>query len=306
MKQLLAIILVTLVLTSCERKNSKLPTSNERITAKPDTINHDKPDDSDAIFNSLNYKILLSRLFDNPDFDTTQAAIWKPNYYERMTLPVSYDGRCHTNIDTIMYFIDQGKRKCACVILTTFNYRKGTFDDGTKIKIGDCHFCGVPVGIALLAETEDKNWELYKFEKAFTSLGYFGTYRTGRQDSGQIGLKQIGDKWTCLSLIQGVGGNGGYLSGSETLYSIEEFHLNGYPNSTLSNLLSYSFFYSNVDAVGIKDHRKEETTAMKIIKKPRNYYNIDLITISNGKSATNHYKYSDDDNQYVKRESTHQ
>jgi hypothetical protein len=63
------------------------------------------------------------------------------------------------------------------------------------------------------------------------------------QDSGKISLKEIGDKWTCLSLKQGIGGNGGYLSGSETLYSIEEFYLNGFPNSTLSNLLSYNFFY---------------------------------------------------------------
>ncbi|HEY5406166.1 MAG TPA: hypothetical protein VIJ92_03725, partial [Ginsengibacter sp.] len=195
-----------------------------------------------------------------------------------MTLPVSYDGRCYTNIDTIMYFTDQAKRKCACIILTTFNYRKGTFDDTSKIEISDCHFCGVPISIALLAETKEKNWKLYKFEKAFISLGYFGTYRTGLQDAGKISLKEIGDKWTCLSLVQGVGGNGGYLSGSETLYSIEEFYLNGFPNSSLSNLLSYNFFYSNANTAGTKHDIKEEKTTIKIIKKKGDYYDIDLIT----------------------------
>ncbi len=295
-----------MVLTSCDRQKSNVTSSTEQSIAKTNTTDYPKADNNGSAFSNLEYKTLLGRLFDNPDFDTSQTAIWKPNYYERMTFPVSYDGKCHTNIDTIMYFTDREKRKCACVIVTTFNYRKGGFEDSTKIQIGDCHFCGVPIGIALLAETKDKSWELYKFEKAFTSLGYFGTYRTGRQDAGKITLKEIGDKWTCLSLTQGVGGNGGYLSGSEPLYSIEEFHLGGFPNRTLSNLLSYNFFYSNVEAGGVKDGRpeseiKEEKTVMKLIKKKGEYYDIDLVTTSKGKSTIEHYKYSDDYGQYVEK-----
>jgi len=253
----------------------------------------------EAVFSSLDYQTLLGKLFDNPDFDTNETAIWEPNYYDRMTFPVSYDGKCYTNIDTIMYFIDRGNRNCACVILTTYKYGRDYFDS-TKIEIGDCHFCGVPIGIVLLSENKEKKWELYRFEKAFTSLGYFGEYKTNKVDAGEIQLKEIGDKWTCLSLTQGIGGNMGEFMSYENLYSIEQYQLGGFPNSTLSCIFSYTSYYEYTSMIDEKIKTVEHST-MKILEKEANYYDIDLIVTKNGKTKTEHYKYADEYNGYIKK-----
>lgn len=288
------IILLLLILTtlSCDNRHKE----NQIVSdIKVETENYD----DEHVFKSLDNKELLNRIYDNPEFDSSGTAIWKPNYYERMMFPVSFDNKCHTNIDTIMYFNDRCQRKCAVVILTTYNYRKGTFEDSIAIEIGDCHFCGVPIGIVLLSQSEDSTWNIYKFTKAFTSLGYFGTYRTGGKDAGKISLKEIGDKWTCLSLTQGIGGNMGEFTGTENLYSIEEFQLGGFPNRTLSNIFGYNFHYEyfSID----EKVKSKETAEMKIIKTKNDYYYIDLIVNKNGKVTTKHYKYSDNYDSYIKK-----
>jgi hypothetical protein len=271
---------------------------------KPTQIVQDKKEkvekyDNERNFKSLDKSELLKRIYDNPYFDSNEVAIWEPNYYERIALPVSFDGKCHTSIDTTMFFIDREKRKCAAIILTTYNFRKGILSDSNKVSIGDCHFCGVPIGIVLLSQDEDSTWNIYKFEKSFTWLGYFGTYRTGREDSGKISLKEIGDRWTCLSLTQGVGGNMGEFSGTENLYSIEEFQLGGFPNHILSNIFSYNFHYEYTST----DEKEKtiENSEMKIIKKKNDYYNIELVISKNGKVKTESYKYSDDYDAYIRR-----
>jgi hypothetical protein len=305
----LKMLLVILGMATLLSNISCLNNDNKQKSNTPVTTNRHpiETHENESVFNSLDKTEILKRIFDNPEFDSGGTAIWKPNYYERMNMTVSYDGKCHTSVDTTMYFIDRQKRKCAVIILTTYNYERD-YLDSTKIEISDCHFCGVPIGIVLLSQTEDKKWNLYKFEKAFTPLGYFGIYKSGRQDSGKICLKEIGDKWTCLSLTQGIGGNGGIDEGSETLYSIEEFQLGGFPNtSLLQNILSYEFYYSDVDDEGVDDKRPEseirnERTQMKIIKKKGTYYDIDLITTAKHKPTKEHYyKYSEDNNGYIER-----
>jgi hypothetical protein len=294
MKNFFFLISIAFLLNSCGAGKSDAPQTKEpqkdTVAAKP----HKK---DERIFESLGDKTVLAKLFDDPEFDTSGTALWKPNYYERLAFPVSYDGKCHTKVDTVMYFTDQQNRKCAVMILATYKY---SFDvtDSTP-GIGDCHFCGVPLGIALFSQTEEKKWELYRFEKSFTSLGYFGTYRTGGKDAGKICLKEIGDPWTCLSLTQGVGGNMGEFSGSEDLYSIEQYHLGGFPDNTLTNIFSYNYHY---ESTSIDERTKEEEDAvMKIIKKKNNYYDIDLIITKNGKHSTEHYVYSDDYDRYIEK-----
>jgi hypothetical protein len=201
-----------------------------------------------------------------------------------------------------MYFTDREKRRCACVILATHNVRKGNVLDSTIVEVGDCHFCGVTLGIVLLAQEPDSAWRLYRFEKAFTTLGYFGRYRTGSRDAGSIALKQIGDPWTCLSLTQGVGGNGGESTGSERLYSIEQFQLSGFPNRVLSTIFGYDFYheaeiYSDTGIAG----KWEQRTEMHILRKPGDYFDIELVTDSNGIRSTARYEYSDDLDQYERR-----
>ncbi|XZF14329.1 hypothetical protein ACTHGU_21315 [Chitinophagaceae bacterium MMS25-I14] len=258
----------------------------------------------ESVFDSLDRTNLMKRLFDNPWFDSNDVALWKPNYYERMNFPVSNDGMCHTAVDTVMYFTDREKRQCAVVILATYNYQVNEFSNN-KPEISDCHFCGVPIGIVLLAQHEDKKWHLYRFEKSFARLGYFGRFHTGRGDSGSTSLRKIGDSWTCLSLVQGPGGNGGYVEGSEMLYSIEEYQLGGFPAATLSNILTYSNYYSNVDAMDESRHDieiKEDTTTMHIVEHKGAYYDIDLVTRGlNKKTSVAHYVYSDDAGVYMPR-----
>ncbi len=298
MRQLLIIIFAKLLLSSCTIPKKDTSQVNPPLKQKDTTV---ISNENEEIFNNLNSQDVLNKLFDSPIMDSNETAIWKPNYYERMTFPVSYDGKCHSNIDTIMYFTDGSNRKCACVIITNFNYRKGTFDDSTKVEIGDCHFCGVPLGIALFSQTNSMQWELYKFEKIFTTLGYFGVYKTGRESAGKISLKKIGNNWTCLSLLQGVGGNGGYLEGYENLYSIEQFQIGGFPNNVLSCIFSNTYYSSNIDAGIPEKDREEVKTELRTIEKGKDYFDIDLISISKGKSTTKHYHYSDEYNQFVEK-----
>ena len=256
-----------------------------------------KRDESEFVFDTLDDTLLLGRLFDRPQFDSTKTAIWKPNYSERSVFSLSYDGRCHTRIDTIMYFTDHQKRKCAAVILATYRYGKDILD--SAIEIGDCHFCGVPIGIALLSQRDDGKWELYQYKKAFTTLGYFGEYNTKWSDAGKIRLKELGDRWTCLSLVQGVGGNSGEFTGTEYIYSIEQYEIGGWPNNVLSNIFTYNYDYSLASIDGNGKLIVKEIATMKIQKKKDDYYDIDLITTRNDTTTTGHYVYSDDYSQYV-------
>jgi len=283
------------VISGCEQHAKKPEIKNKQ--PEPEVVKRIR--ENELVFNSADPKELLGRLFDNPEFDAAGMALWKPNYYERLSFPVSYDGKCHTAVDTVMYYNDRQNRKCAVVILTTYKYYKDE-SDSTSITVSDCHFCGVPIGIALLARVKNNQWELYKFEKAFTTLGYFGVYKTGREDAGKISLKTIGDQWTCLSLIQGVGGNMGEFSGSESLYSVEEFQLGGFPNAVLSEILNYDYHF---EYTSIDEKTKERTDVkMKIIKKKKEYYDIELNKVSNGQSTSTVLSYSEEYNRYIEKQ----
>ena len=45
----------------------------------------------------------------------------------------------------------------------------------------------------------------------------------------------------CLSITEGLGGNGGYLEGAEQFYTIEEYNLDGSENHTLKNILTNTY-----------------------------------------------------------------
>ncbi len=294
------LLFITLIFfISCDQQKTIEPQLPKSTVVVDSTRKINKIEKNEGIFSSLDHKTLLQRLFDNPEFDsTTMMAIWTPNYYERRTFPVSYDGYCYTKIDTILYFSDSQKRKCAAAILATYRY--GRDDMNGTIDIGDCHFCGVPIGIALLSATSEKGWELYEFSKAFTSLGYFGNYKTNREDAGKIQLKTMGDPWTCLSLVQGIGGNMGHFSGHENIYSIEQYQLGGFPNNTLSCIFSYTYHYEKLSSDD-DSIEEEENSTMKILKKKNAYSDIALSSTKNGKTKTRYYTYSEEYDQYINK-----
>ena len=293
-KHLFLPLFLVILFISCENKN-KQPVSSSAVTsnaaAQPKAA-VEPPDEKE--FNSIDTVEIFKRLFDNPLMQH-KTAIWKPNFYERMTFPLSYDDSCHTVVDTILYFTDRENRECAAILLVTYRFWKDS-TDGLKIKSGDCHFCGAAVGIALLSQSADQKWAVYKFEKAFTSAGNFGG--TGEGGIGMVSLVRIGNRWTCLSLKQPIGGNGGYLGGQADLYSIEEYNLNGFPNKPLSNIFSYTYYSTNADS-GEKV-TKEEKSDITLVKRARQYYGIDLVTVTNGKKKkTKRYDYSDEYNCYM-------
>ena len=296
-RQTIILYLLAILLISCENNHHKITHSSK---TKNDSI---ETQQNDKIFKSLDKKEILTRLYDNPIIDTNGIAIWKPNYEESMNYHVSYDGKCHTALDTIMYFVNNRGSKCAVVILATYFYCRNYLDTNRIEPGGDCHFCGVPIGMALLSQYPDGSWELYGFEKNFAELGYFGEYKTGREDAGKICLKEIGDKWTCLSLKQGVGGNSGYLWGYEMLFNIEKFYMNtqestdelheGWPIE--KSILCYNYLYSDDNI------NSEAITEMRIIKKQKNYYGIDLVKTKDGKKTIKHFTFSEVDFKFIER-----
>lgn len=260
-------------------------------------------------FESLDSKLILTRLFDNPEIDSTGAALWIPNYGDAVKLSrfTSYDGKCHTNVDTILYFKDHRNEECAAVIFTHYKYERD-FQDSTQIFISGWYLTPVPLGIALFIKPKNEQWQIYCFEKFFSNLGSFGTYRTGREDEGKISLKKIGDNWTCLSLRQGIGGSAGAISGYESLYSIEmhQFYnqqdeeeiTEWYDEWRLQNMLTYSYYSSRPDG----DNDIVITTELKIIPKKNDYYGIELTIQKKGKTSTEKYSYSERYGKYIQKE----
>lgn len=283
---------IVLFFNSCNTKAT--PESEKTITKESTFTQTDR--EKLPLFDILDKKEILKRLFDNPQFDSSGMAIWNGNYFDltSLSIPLSFDGKFHTSLDTILYFADTKRRNCAVVIFSTYNFQHSPFDSLKNQPTG-CHFCGALIGAALFYETEKKNWKLYDFKKGIVPLGYFGVYKTGYPDEGKIQLKEIGDHWMSLSITEGLGGNGGYLEGSERLFSLEEYKLDGSPNSTLKLLLAN---YYNMKKTFLAKNIFPE---IKSIKKTNNYYELVVRKIDNGTVKTITYKYSNEYEQYLER-----
>lgn len=301
----LIFIILVIILFSCNRQNNKNSFSVKNSSNQKEIKQADK---NEKIFNSLDSKEVLGKLYDNPIFDSNGVAIWTPNFEEKMHYHVSYDGKCHTTLDTIMYFVNSRGMKCAVAILSTYFNGSNNIDSTIGIG-GDCHFCSFPIGVALFSQEDNGKWELYRFDKQLASLGYFGIYKTGREDAGKICLKEIGDKWTCLSLKEGVGGSSGASWGYEMFYNIEMFYLNtqrgekddiheGWP--TEKCMLCYNYLSSYYNEEEKKDNFSN-TTEMKIIKKKKDYYDIDLIETKNGKKKVKHLYFSEIFSKFIEK-----
>jgi hypothetical protein len=285
------------VLICCKRKEDKPVGAASPKEHQIDTTK--SHEESGYIFDDLNSNTILTRLFDNPVFDSNGMAVWEPDFYDGMKFNVSEDGKCHTNVDTILYFNDHSNRKCAAAVLATYHYGRDISDN--SFAIGSCHFCGTEIGIALFSQQEDKNWQLYRFEKVFTSLGYFGEYKTHRQDSGVISLKEIGDNWTVLSLRQGLGTGMGETRGYEEWYSLEQNQITANLYQGLLPIFWYTYYYS-YDSNANNHPQIVETARVNFTKKNKgDYYGVDLISTKNGKQNTNHYVFSQDTGAYVKQ-----
>lgn len=285
-----------LLLWECRNQQSQNQSTLKqlKIDSVGKSIDQQDTGKDETIFDTLTKKELFKRLFDNPIIDTiNEEALWAPNYYERVNFTVSYDKKCHTGIDTIMYFTDKDSDKNAVVIFGTYNY------DNRRHRYGT-HSVGAPIGIALFSQTDKGKWQLYTFEKIFTRLGLYGGADKTLLGRGAFSLVKIGDKWTCLSLEQENCANGGYLSHTRWLYSIERLMLDSTQNENiLSNILIYN--PADCNAGSLDSIKYDLKTELKLIKKRKSYYDIDLITKGKGETGTKHFKFSEDSNLYVEK-----
>lgn len=295
---LILIISTVLVgLVSCKNDGQAMA-----IVPEPDNIIFDSAGPFSTTFQSLEKEHLFNVLFDHPVLDSAGNALWRPNFAERLSIPIGFDGWVHTALDTLIYFEGKGGEECAAVIFAHYRMQMSS----GKMEIAGSHFEGVPLGMALFKASSTTQWELYGFSKHFANLGYMGTYRTGREDAGKISLKVIGDRWTCLSLKQGIGGSTGVFSGSESLYAIEERQLGTQKEEInfmmeekghlFQKILSYPYFYSQA-----LPEPFEQKTTMQLIPRENDYFTIELISSANGKLSSEKYIYSEKEFRFLKQ-----
>lgn len=284
MKPLLFLFLSFIVLAAC--RNNKPGAAAVAVKARIDP-------DSPWVLNSLDTCEVFALLLDRPAMRGGMA-IWHPNFSERTAFRVSYDDSCHTVIDTVLHFADHGNRECVVVVFVTYRYIADS-SNGLRARISDCHSCGAQVGMALFSHRGDGKWELYGFQKALTDAGIFGGAGVG--GVGEYSLVSIGDRWTALLLKRPVFANMGEEDGSADLYSIEEYHLNGFPGSPLSSIFSYMYHYSVHDEPG--EPELEENAVLEVVKRKEQYAIVRLVTTKNGKRRVRNYRYSDEANSLV-------
>ena len=217
----------------------------------------------EKLFRTLDRKTVMNRLFDGVTFNNLNEALWKPNYSERMNLPVSDDKVCHTVMDTVIYYSSDR----AVILFATYAY-----DQGERML---CHACAPAIGLATFIKT-GSNWELEQFQKCF--LRNFGSYGS----TGQFAVQKLGEKFYCLRLDSGIDGNQGYFSGANTYYSLTDY-------DQFKEVFYYVYSDSNEGAMDEGKGYTDETSISLIQGKP--YYSIELTTKRNNTSITGKKKY---------------
>lgn len=238
-------LIIVLFLQSCTQNGSSKPASNSKTNSQHIEIQ--------TLADLNNSTKLLNYLYGSNQFDAKNRILWKPASGKSRNLdliPVSYDSFIHTEVDTVLFFRNSNGNESAVVILANPNIQ---LDRNTEIITGS-HFEGVSLGVALFTKHKDQ-WRLYGFQKHLINLGYFGEYRTGREDQGHIYLRKLGNNWTALCFQQGIGGNTGDFSGKEIWYSIEknapEFEyeeepneINQYDYTALRQIFNYTYSHN--------------------------------------------------------------
>jgi hypothetical protein len=294
-------LFVLTMLSACERKDSAIPA--ETATRKDSTAAAKKPmvdwdygsTDTLRVFDSLTPRFVMNRVLDQPEYDSLGYALWKPNYNEQMEFHVSEDGKCHTNVDTVMFWTDRNQRKCAAMIFATDHFSSYP-GKGGKLEIGDCHFCGSAIGIALFYQRKDDRWRLYAFQKQITSIGIFGEYSKNKQTGAWFGFKQIGDPWTCLVIRDEIGAQSGEEWGYEEWFLIEEHRLGGFPANPMKPIFGYNWLKSHFDWE--TEVTVEETSEVRMRKKKGDYWDIDLITHRSTGDTISKFTFDDDNLSY--------
>lgn len=241
-------------------------------------------------FKTLDKNKILRRLFDSNTFDAEGNILWVPSYADQMEQAISYDYKCHTKVDTIMYYTNTEGEEAAVAILGTRNYRLDE-ESSSGISHGDCHFCGVPIGAALFHKMGNDVWLLDHFDKKIYEFGFYGSYIDDCCQESTIQLQQVGDQWTCLTFHSRINGQMGIENGYEIWFGIESRGLNAGYTEPLRSIFGYSYFFREHD---FSDSLVELMTAqVELIPRLNNYSDIKLKRTKNGVESTERYSFNE-------------
>lgn len=191
---------------------------------------------------------------------------WKPTYAELFDFAdnVSYDGYCHTKLDTAIDI----KMNGSTYMLITFS----TSNYATKNEIMDCHACAPTISVALFRKEADKSFTLEGFKKGFTSFGSYG-------QRGQYAVEKIGADKSALVLISGYT-NQGYTVEGKTYYSLTSVPF-------LTQIFTYETETSDSNT------GDEESNTLKTMPNAASeYYDLVITSKKNGKISPVKRKYS--------------
>jgi len=102
---------------------------------------------------------ILKDLYDSKEFDSQGNIIWTASKIDFPEIPISYDNKYHTSIDSTIYFKDNQGDSCAILILANYNIQ---LDEGKETQTGS-HFDYLSLGVALFTKSK-VGWELYEMK----------------------------------------------------------------------------------------------------------------------------------------------
>jgi hypothetical protein len=173
-------------------------------------------------------RYVIDQLFNSPktESDDESRLVWTPDSEEEALFNISYDGLCHTRLDTILNFED----------ISIYVFKTQTYDKAGNI-VG-CHFCPADISVAVLRHIVDSP-EVICSQKHLTDSGLFGG--EGKEGVGVFSVVKI-ERNAFLSLKRPVAGNNGFNVGVCDLYFID---------NDLPHAFSYEY-YSEANGKTIK------------------------------------------------------
>jgi hypothetical protein len=214
-------------------------------------------------------------------------AVWNPDADAKFNMNISEDGKCYTNIDSIIKIPPSRMAKESyLVVFTTIQY----MDDGGP---GGCHGCGADYGCAYIVKNQDSGWfSIKEFDRNITRSGNWGV------PADSIALVDFGGCYA-LDISDGYAGSG-EVTQAEEFYSIPDFR-------EVFSLQSEDSF----DADGFDSTRTGDVSkAMSFVPgKKNNSYKDIKITIENThyskqkkkhitEKTTEYYSWGEDEGKY--------
>ncbi|MES2556615.1 MAG: hypothetical protein V4604_10715 [Bacteroidota bacterium] len=294
------------------------PSRKAPIPAKQAQQHSERPkEDPEIVYETQDLqstKKVLSGLFNSAEFDTHGSVIWEANEKKHPEIPVCYDLKCHTEVDTILYFVDSEGQSCAAVVLASYNYE---YDDNGKIAVVGAHSEGTSLGLALFAKNAGL-WKLYALKKHLTWLGEWGIYKSAEENGGVVSLKKLGQHWTAICFKQGIIGNTGEFWGTDTFFGIERRAPVSQKTSSKTNNKSgycpfiqlFQYHYHHNYYFPDSENQNSVTTTMKTVETNSGVFDLRLESKtvntsvysdkinSSGKTVA-HYTWSEKSGQFV-------